>query len=152
MGSLKAVFLLGHLSTLGRFHEAPSARGGNNRYDDYSNSQDGYGGRGEPYISNRSNIYSSDYERSGRQEVLPPPIDREDRKEGIHLRMGCIVHLVNHTVVIPRFGGSHGGRGESRYKVEAGTKVLSCVPNSISKKKNKMLFLCSPNVKRNMLI
>nr|AAB81555.1 Rbm [Mus musculus] len=61
----------------GRFHEAPSARGGNNRYDDYSNSQDGYGGRGEPYISNRSNIYSSDYERSGRQEVLPPPIDRE---------------------------------------------------------------------------
>lgn len=77
---------------------------------------------------------------------------RADRKEGIHLRMGCIVHLVNHTVVIPRFGGSHGGRGESRYKVEAGTKVLSCVPNSISKKKNKMLFLCSPNVKRNMLI
>lgn len=28
-------------------------------------------------------------------------------------------------------------------KVEAGTKVLSCVPNIISKKKYNMLFLCS---------
>lgn len=38
-----------------------------------------------------------------------------DKKEDIHLWIGCIVHLVKQNSS-SRFGGSHGGHGESRYE------------------------------------
>lgn len=69
-----------------------------------------------------------------------------DKKEGIHLWIGCIVHLVKHRIIVQDLGDPMEVTEKADMKVEAGTKVLSCVPNIISKKKNNMLFLCSLNV------
>ncbi|XP_073497370.1 RNA-binding motif protein, X chromosome isoform X2 [Phyllobates terribilis] len=66
----------------GNSRSAPPARGpppsygGSSRYDDYSSTRDGYGGR-DSYSSSRNEIYSSGRERVGRQERgMPPPMDR----------------------------------------------------------------------------
>ena len=63
---------------------APSTRGtyrGNNHYDDYRSSRDGYSGSQENYSSSRSDTYPSGYERSGRQGIHPP-FDREYPERG----------------------------------------------------------------------
>nr|XP_034349056.1 RNA-binding motif protein, Y chromosome, family 1 member B-like [Arvicanthis niloticus] len=108
----------------GSFHEAPSARGtysGNSRYDDYSSSRDGYGGRRETYSSSQSDRYSSGYERSGRQEVFSP-IDREysehgGRQERGHSPMDRLYSASCESYSSSsRFGGYHGGHGKSRYE------------------------------------
>ncbi|XP_073399661.1 RNA-binding motif protein, X chromosome isoform X1 [Dendrobates tinctorius] len=67
----------------GNSRSAPPARGpppsygGSSRYDDYSSTRDGYGGR-DSYSSSRNEIYSSGgRDRVGRQDRgMPPPMDR----------------------------------------------------------------------------
>nr|XP_033802827.1 RNA-binding motif protein, X chromosome isoform X1 [Geotrypetes seraphini] len=64
----------------GNSRSAPPARGpppsygGSSRYDDYSSTRDGYGSRDS--YSSRSDLYSSGRDRVGRQERLPPSMER----------------------------------------------------------------------------
>lgn len=103
---------------------APSARGtcsGNNRYDDYSSSRDGYSGNQEYYSRSRSDTYSSGYERNGRQGIHTP-LDRDypergSRQEQEHSPMDRLYTPSRESYSrSSRFGSSIGGHGVSRYE------------------------------------